>query len=772
MRLRIPEIVTSFVFISSIFALSGFLFDSLEFLKIPLFFSAAVHTALLFLVGSLVAYILFRTNDEYGLSLKNWLVMSGILVLFLGFTMAASSTVDLFFLSESKQLFEKQISATVGQLDERLAVYTSTLEAGRGLFDASSSVEREEWKAFVDSIELQENYPGIQGLGYAVFVAPEEKTAHIKKIQSEGFPEYTIRPEDERDIYTSIVYLEPFDLRNRQAFGYDMFSNEIRRSAMEKARDSGEARMSGKITLVQEIDNDVQPGFLLYVPYYSKGSSRQTLGERRENIVGYIYAAFRSRDFVEAALARNIPEKIGIQIQDGDPKADEPILFSNIEEKIGLDTRSKFAKQVAFYGPGRVWTIDFASSEDFGDSRFREVVSLLIIFLGIAGSLLVSFVFYVLQSSRERAVAYANMVTKDLQKFKQAVDGTSDMIVITDPEGMVIYGNKAVESTTGYKVGEAVGKKAGTLWKTPMPQEFYEELWKTIKIDKKPFHAQLQNKRKNGTMYDAAVSLAPVLDKEGEIAFFVGIERNITKEKQIDRAKTEFVSLASHQLRTPLSTINWYAEMLLAGDAGELKGDQKKYLEEIYTGNQRMVALVNSLLNVSRLELGTFLIEPEKTDLRELSRAAIHDIQALVKGRNIIIKENYEDIGDIEVDKKLVNMIFQNLISNAVKYSKEGSEVLVTIAKVGEMARIQVADSGMGIPMHQQERVFQKLFRADNVRETDTTGTGLGLYIVKSVVENAGGKISFTSKEDEGTTFEVDIPLSGMKKKGGEKSLD
>jgi len=363
-------------------------------------------------------------------------------------------------------------------------------------------------------------------------------------------------------------------------------------------------------------------------------------------------------------------------------------------------------------------------------------------------------------------------LAQDLDKFRQAVEGTSDMIIITDPKGVVIYGNEAVERITGYKVSEAVGYKAAALWKIPMPQEFYKELWQTIKIDKKPFHAQLKNKRKNGSIYDADVSIAPVLDENENITFFVGIERDITKEKQVDRAKTEFVSLASHQLRTPLSTVNWYAEMLIAGDVGELNDDQKKYLEEIYTGNQRMVDLVNSLLNVSRLELGTFMVEPEKADLRELSSAAIHDMQALVEKRNITIKENYEDIGDIEVDKKLMNMIFQNLISNAVKYSNEGSEVNVSIAKVGEMARIQVTDSGVGIPAHQQERIFQKLFRADNVRETDTNGTGLGLYIVKSVVENAGGTISFTSKENEGTTFEVNLPLSGMKKKGGDRSLD
>ena len=119
--------------------------------------------------------------------------------------------------------------------------------------------------------------PGIQGMGYALFVAPEEKEAHIESVRAEGFPEYTIRPEGEREMYTSIIYLEPFDERNRQAFGYDMFSNDVRRTAMEQARDTGQPKMTGRITLVQEIDEDVQAGFLIYVPYYRNGTTNETI---------------------------------------------------------------------------------------------------------------------------------------------------------------------------------------------------------------------------------------------------------------------------------------------------------------------------------------------------------------------------------------------------------------------------------------------------------------------------------------------------------------
>ena len=363
-------------------------------------------------------------------------------------------------------------------------------------------------------------------------------------------------------------------------------------------------------------------------------------------------------------------------------------------------------------------------------------------------------------------------LASDLEKFKLAVDNASDHIVITDSEGVVIYGNKAVEKVTGYAIKEALGKKAGSLWKLPMPTEFYKKLWETIKIKKQVFIDEIQNRRKNGEVYTASISISPVLDARDEVVFFVGIERDITREKQIDQAKTEFVSLASHQLRTPLSAINWYAEMLLNGDAGRLKAEQANYVQEIYRGNQRMVELVNALLNVSRLELGTFIIEPTDCDIRQIADETIDEIDHKMYEKQIKFTKKYDKkIKVMSLDKKLTMIIFQNLLSNATKYTPSKGKIELVIAVEGKKLLITVKDNGMGIPKAQQDKIFSKLFRADNVRKTDTEGTGLGLYIIKSIVENVGGKIWFESEENKGTTFFITIPLSGMKKKEGAKSL-
>lgn len=254
----------------------------------------------------------------------------------------------------------------------------------------------------------------------------------------------------------------------------------------------------------------------------------------------------------------------------------------------------------------------------------------------------------------------------------------------------------------------------------------------------------------------------------------IGVNFDITKEKEVDKAKSEFVSLASHQLRTPLSAINWYTEMLLNGDAGTINDEQKKYLGEVSIGNKRMVALVNALLNVSRLDLGTFIIEPEPTDITAMIKSVLDELRPQIMTKKLQLSEVYDPAIPTQflADQKLLRMVFQNLLSNAVKYTPEAGSVTVSSTSKGEDLIFSVADSGMGIPASQKDKIFSKLFRADNARESDSEGTGLGLYIVKSVIEQSGGKVWFESVESKGSTFYVSLPLSGMKKKEGTKKLD
>ena len=348
-----------------------------------------------------------------------------------------------------------------------------------------------------------------------------------------------------------------------------------------------------------------------------------------------------------------------------------------------------------------------------------------------------------------------------------------DGLLATDEKGNIIFINKTAEKLLGKKNKETVGKKFSDV----IPLE--DEKGISIQFERHPVNMVLAGattaalptayyRRKDKKRFPMSVMATPViLDKKtiGTIKVF----RDITYEREIDKAKTEFVSLASHQLRTPLSTVNWYAEMLLEGDVGELNSQQKKYLDEVYRSNQRMVELVNALLDVASLELGTFIIEPESTDICTLTESVIAEQQPQIDARKLQFSFFCaKNVSLMQADPKLLRMVMQNILSNAVKYTPVGGKIDFTITLADKKnILLKISDTGYGIPKNQQEKIFTKLFRADNVRDKDTDGTGLGLYIVKSIVENSGGKIWFKSTggtENPGTTFYVTLPLGGAEK--------
>lgn len=215
--------------------------------------------------------------------------------------------------------------------------------------------------------------------------------------------------------------------------------------------------------------------------------------------------------------------------------------------------------------------------------------------------------------------------------------------------------------------------------------------------------------------------------------------------------------------------------MLLSGDAGKLTKQQREFLQQVYGGGQRMTDLVNSLLNVSRVELGAFAVDPEPLSLKKIVQDAVSDLKPMIKEKKIKLKETYEPrMKKYSGDRRLLGIIFQNLLSNAVKYTPEKGTIELTLETHPKKKNIllTLSDTGYGIPKAEQKKIFSKLYRADNVKEIDSSGTGLGLYIVKAIMDTVGGKIWFESEEGKGTIFFVELPLSGMKAKEGSRPLE
>ena len=284
--------------------------------------------------------------------------------------------------------FDSRVHEAAIHVERRMANYEQVLRGVKGLFAASVSVERDEFHAYVNALRLEEHYPGIQGVGFALIVPPQQKQQHIDAIRKQGFPAYTIHPEGTREIYTSVIYLEPFDERNRRAFGYDMYSDlelprdgdaapGARRGAMEWARDSGKAAISGKavisgkvrLLMEMEADKHAQAGFLMYLSVYKNGAPLDTLAERRANIVGWVYAPFRMDDLMNGILDEYTAE-LDVEIYDGDELSDRALMYDSNRRDAGIFPLFHTTRSLDIIG--RKWTMVIHSLPGFEARLDRE----------------------------------------------------------------------------------------------------------------------------------------------------------------------------------------------------------------------------------------------------------------------------------------------------------------------------------------------------------------------------------------------------------------
>lgn len=398
---------------------------------------------------------------------------------------------------------------------------------------------------------------------------------------------------------------------------------------------------------------------------------------------------------------------------------------------------------------------------------------------------------YLLRKEREAEIEIQTRMLSEVNRRDEAILGSiGEAVVVTDVDEKVLFMNPSAERLIGWKQEELLGK----VWTSKISLQTTQKI--EVPVEKNPLYMVLsavEKKvvramdyffvRKDGTIFPVDMVSTPLMES-GRMLGAVLVFRDLTKEQEIDQEKSEFVSLASHQLRTPLTSINWYAELLLSDDLSD-KEEQKKFIKEIHKGSTQMADLVDALLNVSRIELGSFVITPEKVNLLRIFHDVLVEMQRDIKGKSMHVIERHDNIPPIFIDVRLMKIIYENLLTNAVKYSPQEGNIAIShsIVRKGKDAGdnhivtedsilISIADTGYGIPKKDHGKIFSKMFRADNIRGKDVQGTGLGLYIVKSILDYSGGNIWFTSEEQKGTTFYVTISMNGMKKKEGAKFLE
>lgn len=260
------------------------------------------------------------------------------------------------------------------------------------------------------------------------------------------------------------------------------------------------------------------------------------------------------------------------------------------------------------------------------------------------------------------------------------------------------------------------------------------------------------------------VITASVIDNKNKNLGTMKIFYNLTREKMLDKLKSEFISIASHQLRTPLTAIKWAIKMVLDEEEGELNEGQKVMLTKGYKSNERIITLVNDLLNVSRIEEGRFGYSFDKANFEDALKIVTENLEVKIQKKQIKFQvKKHGKIPEVFIDKQKMQLVIQNLLENAIKYTPESGRVSVDLEVEGDYLRVKIKDNGIGIPKVDQEKLFSKFFRATNAVSLQTEGSGLGLFIVRNVIKKHGGDIMFNSEEGMGTEFTFSLPIKENK---------
>ncbi len=354
---------------------------------------------------------------------------------------------------------------------------------------------------------------------------------------------------------------------------------------------------------------------------------------------------------------------------------------------------------------------------------------------------------------------------REKEKLATMLSNVGDGVIAIDKEWNIILWNRAATHITGWKEREAIGRPFRNTVKFVRASDKEECV---VDIADTMLDGRIRDMgdgtlimTRDGRELPVWHSVAPITDPDGMIIGVIVAFRDVSSDKEIERAKHDLVSIVTHELRGPAARIKGYIDLYFSRWGKSLDQEQTDYLKKIDQANDRSIELADSLLSVFRVDFGAIVIMPEPLDLTEISDATVKEHEAAINAKNLTVSRDYDArLPIMQLDRKLTKAVFDNLLSNAIKYTPQGGRIAVTVKKQDGNVQIGVADTGMGIPKEDQPQIFGKFFRAANVRSID--GVGAGLHVLREMLTRAGCRIWFNSEEGKGTTFTVSIPENGM----------
>jgi PAS domain S-box-containing protein len=368
------------------------------------------------------------------------------------------------------------------------------------------------------------------------------------------------------------------------------------------------------------------------------------------------------------------------------------------------------------------------------------------------------------QDITERKKAEAALHQSD-ERFRAVTNATHDLVYDLDLHKQTMWFNEALQSEYGYP---NQGDRSFDWWKARIHPgdavRIDKQITALLKSDQQTWHAEYRFRKADGSYAVVRNRAFMLRSTDGVPERIIGSCLDITQQKQLDRAKDEFISLVSHQLRTPLTIIRLYGNMLTDGIAGPLGELQQNYVQKITDGSVRLIKLVGDILNISRLELNRIKVDTSPTNVDTLIESCMDEMASIAKAKHTKMTYHRQaGLGLAPIDSTIFGEILRNLVSNAIRYANpKGGKVEISFKKLQAGYVLCVKDDGIGIPLSAQGHIFERFYRANNASKVDGEGTGLGLYLVKLFAEAAGGEVWLKSTEGKGTSFYVRFPLEGV----------
>ncbi len=669
----------------------------------------------------------------------------------------------------ASQQFDFLVKTTTEAIGKRMIDHEQVLLGAAGLFDVNGEVSRAQWRSYNERLQLAERYPGIQGVGFAQAVSPEELEAHIQSVRSEGFADYDVRPRGENSsLHTPIVYLEPFRDRNLAAFGYDMFAEPVRRQAMLQAAESGQPHITGKVRLRQETHGKMQAGILMYVPLYQPGEPVRSPRQRLQALKGFVYSPYRMDDLMRGILGAADPN-LSLRIYAGDEEQPERLIFASRDLPRAKPAQHSQVVRLDLYG--HTWTLRLESLPEF--DAFFKASNELVIGLGVGLSVLLFFLTSSLSLRRSRAEALAQQMTEHIRENKRALQlseerlslalkGSNDGLWDLNLDAGTFYASPRAWHMLGYRPGELHSDLK--LWERLMtPEDLPQakaQLAQTMLSAVDHFTTELRLQHKSGKVTPVLIRGYIQRDRNGQPLRISGTSMDLTEHKRIEQMKDQFVSTVSHELRTPLTSISGALGLVTGGALGDVPPAIQQMLEIAHRNSLRLGYLINDLLDMEKIAAGKMSFDMREHSLGRLLEESLASNQAFAAhfGVNCVLRNPAQV--NVWVDGLRLQQVLTNFLSNAIKYTPEGGEVTLHCSQsdTGHI-RINVTDQGPGIPPSFQARVFEKFAQADASDSRQKGGTGLGLAITKEFIERMGGRVGFDTAEGHGTTFWCELPI-------------